>query len=86
MVIFDKDENFVKSEFDIIKFLYHVDWNDLMKSMLGNTYIVLSTYGSEMIVLPSPDGSQNGRWYFPRTVVTKICSKLIITEVLKSFF
>ena len=79
MVIFDKDENFVKSEFDKFKFAFeYMDFEDLMKSMLGNTYIVISTHGSEIIALPSPDGSF---LKFPRTVVTKICSKLINTEL-----
>ena len=74
LVIVDKDEDFVKSEFVKINLV----WYDLMKSMLGNAYIVIvSTKGSEIITLPSPDGSPNGQWYFPRTVVTKICSKLI---------
>ena len=78
MVILDKDEKFVRSEFEKFNFV----WDDLMKAMLGNRFtIIVSTYGSDVVPLPSPDGSQNGIWYFPRTVVTKICSKLIRADV-----
>ena len=58
-------------------------WDDLMTSMLGNTFNVLPKLigknHPEIIALPSPDGSlgtiygsQNGQWYFPKTVLTKV--------------
>ena len=78
VVILDKDEEFVRSEFEKINLF----WHDFMKSMLGNKYtIIVSTFGSDVVPLPSPDGSPNDIWYFPRTVVTKICSKLIRADV-----
>ena len=47
-----------------------------MTSMLGDTFKVLPKSAAKanpkIIALPSPDGSQNGQWYFPKTVVTKI--------------
>ena len=72
MVILNENGAFVKSEFAKINFI----WHDLMTSMLGNTYKVLSKFSarndSEIIALPSPDGSQNGQWYFPKSAITKI--------------
>ena len=72
LVILHKDENFVQSEFEKINFI----WDDQMTSMLGNTYKVLPKFisrgNTEIIALPSPDGSQNGQWYFPKSVITKI--------------
>ena len=72
VVFLHEDEAFVKSEFAKINFV----WDDQMTSMLGNTYKVLPKFiargNTEIIALPSPDGSQNGQWYFPKSVITKI--------------
>ena len=64
----------MKSEFAKIPWI----WDDLMRQMLGNTYKVITKFQKyakndpKIIALPSPDGSQNGRWYFSKTMVTKI--------------
>ena len=45
-----------------------------MLGMLGNQYTVLEVVSDHvpvMIGLPSPDGSQNGTWYFTVNVVSK---------------
>ena len=73
LVILNEDENFVKSEFANTDFI----WDDLMTSMLGNSYKVVpklfSIYDSEIVALPSPsNGSQIDRFHFPKSVVTKI--------------
>ena len=50
-----------------------------MRSMLGKKLKVVAVLENGVIALPSPDGSQNGRWYFMKSVVhkpgTQICSK-----------
>ena len=46
-------------------------WNNLMYNMLGKKYSVLGIYANNVIALPSPDGSQNGKWYFSKSVVCK---------------
>ena len=33
---------------------------------------------NKTVGLPSPDGSQDGKWYFPNSVVTKIVTQGII--------
>ena len=72
LVVLNEDEDFVKSEFANTDFI----WDDLMTSMLGNSYNVVpklfSVKDSEIVALPSPDGSQIDRFHFPKTVVTKV--------------
>ena len=74
MVQLSESEAFVKSEFAKTRWI----WADLMRQMLGNTYKVIKKYNiyakndPKIIALPSPDGSQGGRWYFSTTMVTKI--------------
>ena len=56
-----------------------------MKGMLGKQFPILGVYGDNdddyeithygVIALPSPDGSQNGKWYFSKTVVEKVPGK-----------
>ena len=70
LVILDEDEDLVKKEFAKVK----AQWNDKMKGMLGQRYIVISINSSNnTIALPSPDGSliRYGRCDFPKTVVKK---------------
>ena len=43
-----------------------------MKSMYGKLYSVLEICDSKTVALPSLDLSQNGLWYFPKTVVMKL--------------
>lgn len=51
----------------------HYIWDDRMIPMLGKQYPVLEVVSDEngipMLGLPSPDGSQNGKWYFPESVI-----------------
>ena len=43
-----------------------------MRSMLGKKLKVVAVLENGVIALPSPDGSQNGRWYFMKSVVHKL--------------
>ena len=46
-------------------------WDDQMIGMLGKEFKILAVghlSNSNIIALPSPDGSQDGKWYFPYTV------------------
>lgn len=47
-------------------------WHPLMIGMLGKEFPILEMTSKGIIALPSPDGSQNGKWYFPVSVVTKV--------------
>ena len=47
-----------------------------MRSMLGKKWDVLEVFNNGIIGLPSPDGSQEGKWYFPDRVVVKISGVL----------
>ena len=70
LVSVDRDEAFVKSEFEKTWF-----WDDSIKSWLGNTYKVnaISSHTPKFLTLTSSDGSPNCS--FPLTVVTKIKGK-----------
>jgi len=54
-------------------------WHHLMKGMLGKEFRVLALKGSYggngIVALPSPDGSQDGKWYFPMSVVTSVTAE-----------
>lgn len=47
-------------------------WHDLMRGMLGREFPILEMTSRGIIALPSPDGSQDGKWYFPVSVVSKV--------------
>mmetsp|Transcript_104324 Transcript_104324/g.183872 ORF Transcript_104324/g.183872 Transcript_104324/m.183872 type:complete len:305 (+) Transcript_104324:84-998(+) len=49
-------------------------WHPLMRGMLGKEFPVLEETSTGIVALPSPDGSQNGMWYFPVSVVSKVSS------------
>ena len=78
LVTLNKDEKWVKTEFSQIGSHYHV-WQNKMRDMLGKTYRVKSKFRSKdidyIIALPSLDGSCNGRWYFPKSVLEKVPRK-----------
>ena len=68
MVILSNNEHLVKSEFG----LSNLSWDDQMRLMLGQKFpIVAISQISQTVALPSPDGSQNGKWCFPKSLVTK---------------
>ena len=80
LVILVNDEQFVKSEFNQSNFI----WDDKMRPMLGETFPILEVTDQKTVALPSPDGSQDGKWYFPKSVVTRLitpginyCSQLL---------
>jgi hypothetical protein len=54
-------------------------WHHLMEGMLGKEFRVLALHGIRddtcIIALPSPDGSQGGKWYFPMSVVTPVTAE-----------
>lgn len=47
-------------------------WHNLMRGMLGREFRVLQLTEPGIVALPSPDGSQNGMWYFPVSVVSRV--------------
>ena len=67
MVILSDDEHLVKSEFGLLNFR----WDDQMKLMLGGKFPIVAIFDSKTVALPSPDGSHDGKWYFPNSLVTK---------------
>ena len=66
-MILVNDEEFVKSEFNRSDFI----WDDQMRLMLGKTFRILEITDHRTVALPSPDGSQGGKWYFPKSVITR---------------
>ena len=67
MVILSDDEDFVKSEFGLSNFI----WNDDMKLYLGKKFPIVAIRDHKTIALPTPDGRQDGKWYFPKSLLTK---------------
>jgi len=67
LVVLVNDEEFVKSEFNQSNFI----WDDKMRLMLGETFPILEITDHRTVALPSPDGSQDGKWYFPKSVITR---------------
>ena len=67
LVILVNDEQFVKSEFNQSNLI----WNEKMRLMFGETFPILEITDQKTVALPSPDGSQAGKWYFPKSLVTK---------------
>merc|ERR1712228_805836 len=47
-------------------------WDRLMDGMLGKEFPILEMTSTGIIALPSPDGSQAGKWYFPVSVVKRV--------------
>merc|ERR1712079_758885 len=47
-------------------------WDKQMDGMLGKEFPILEMTSKGIVALPSPDGSQNGKWYFPVSVVKKV--------------
>ena len=82
VVLLHSSEAFVKSEFTQINFV-NFNFINQMRSMLGNYYKVLPKFiaknDPEVVALPSPDGSQNGQWYFPTSVITKIGTHILLS-------
>ena len=66
MVILSDNEHLVKSEFGQSNFR----WNDQMRLMLGEKIPIVAILDPKTVGLPSPDGSQAGTWYFPKSLVT----------------
>ena len=64
-VILSSSESKVKEAFEKINFR----WNDKMRNMLGKKFKVLEVLENDIIALPSPDGSQDGKYYFPESVL-----------------
>jgi len=60
------DEEAVRESFESLN---HYIWNTTMAEMLGRDFRVLEVPSSRIVGLPSPDGSQQGVWYFPMDVV-----------------
>ena len=76
-VILSSSETKVKEGFEKTNFV----WNDKMRNMLGKKFKVLKVLDNDIIALPSPDGSQNGKYYFPKSVL-QLTGKPMSCEVL----
>lgn len=72
VVLLSPFEDIVRDSFDEIDWhdrLGMIVWDDLMIQMLGNPYFVLEVLDrGDIIAIESPDGSQDGKWYFSSTV------------------
>ena len=64
IVILSSCEDIVKESF---VHTYYI-WDDRMRSMLGNEWKVLNVL-DDIVVLTSPDGSENEKWYFHKSVL-----------------
>ena len=64
-VILSSSETKVKEAFEKTNFV----WNDKMRNMLGKKFKVLEVLENDIIAIPSPDGSQDGKYYFPMSVL-----------------
>ena len=64
-VILSSSETKVKEGFEKTNFV----WNDKMRNMLGKKFRVLEVLENDIIAIPSPDGSQDGKYYFPKSVL-----------------
>ena len=66
-----EDEAYLERQFDTIEY----QWTELMRLMAGQPFEVLciarENCGASIVGLPSPDGSQDGVWYFPASVLTR---------------
>ena len=60
---------FIQSEFSTVGYT----WINEMNDMLGKVYEVLSRPSDDLVALPSLNGEQNGKWYFPKTAVLCNC-------------
>ena len=67
MVILSDDEHLVKSEFGLSNFR----WDYQMRLMLGEKFPIVAIFDPKTVALPSPDGSHDGKWYFPKSLLTK---------------
>ena len=74
LVILSESESKVKESFYRTKYV----WDDEMKYMLGKEWRVLAVLKNDIIALPSPDGSQNGKWYFHRSVVHESGNQILL--------
>jgi hypothetical protein len=74
-VILCLDELDVKTKFKnapLVNGFITIIWHPRMKEMLGKTFIPLESEYDGFVALPSPDGSQGGKWYFPSDTVTTV--------------
>ena len=76
-VILSSSESNIKEAFEKTNFV----WNDKMQNMLGKKFKVLEVLDNDIIAIPSPDGSQDGKYYFPKSVL-QLTGKQTSYEVL----
>ena len=60
-----ESETVLKSELSKVGY----GWEDEMKFMLGKVYEVLLGTNDIVVALNSPNGEQNGKWFFPKTAI-----------------
>ena len=57
--------------FSNIKWSNVVIHSSQFHQMLGKEYPILEIVDKDIIAIPSPDGSQDGKWYFSKSVFTQ---------------
>ena len=77
LVVLKNNIDFIKAEFDDLPNPF--EWNDAMLPMLGQKFYVLDNlysddthiacYDDNILALPSPDGSNEGKWFFSQDMV-----------------
>ena len=55
----------------------HLWYDEMNNTMLGKVYKVLERPKNTTVTLPSPNGEQNGKWYFPKSAV--YCNRVALT-------
>ena len=71
LVMLSASESDVRSSFADIPYR----WDDKMRDMLGKRFKILLVLRNGIIALPSPDGSNNGKLHFHKSVVKRVKGK-----------
>ena len=78
------DGQLVKRCFDFVQYEY----SELMDAMCGEAFEVVcharDNCGTTIVGLPSPDGSQDGVWYFPVTVLEREAGEELGAELVET--
>ena len=63
LVVLSPSESIVRRSLELIGYR----WDNEMDPMLGKSYSVFEVLDNDVIAIESPDGSQDGKWYFHRS-------------------
>ena len=76
VVVLSDSESEVKESFNAINY----NWSNRMRNMLGKKHTVVAASKNGIIALRSPDGSQDGKWYFLASFLL-LCFRYIIMKL-----